>query len=79
MTLQIDIDEETLADVDESLNILHQDREDFFRQGIKDLAAKAKREAQIALQYRKAYGDQPVKPDEFYVANEQLAEVWKDI
>jgi len=79
MTVQIDIDEKTLAEMDESLRVLHQNRDDFFRQGIIDLVAKARREAEVARQYAKAYGEQPVGPDEFSVEEEQLIEVWKNI
>ena len=59
MTVQIDIDEATLAEVDESLRVLHQNRDDFFRQGILDLAAKAKREAAVAREYAEAYRKHP--------------------
>ena len=64
MTVQIDIDETTLAEVDESLRVLHQNRDDFFRQGILELAAKVKREADVAKQYANAYGKHPQTSEE---------------
>ena len=79
MTVQIDIDETTLADVDESLRILHQNRDDFFRQSILDGVAKARREADVARQYAEAYGRNPVQPDEFEIEDEQMEKFWNQI
>lgn len=64
MTVQIDIDEKILAEVDHNLKVLHQNRDDFFRQGIIDLAAKLRREAGVAAQYRAAYSKQPQTDEE---------------
>lgn len=64
MTVQVDIDEVTLAEVDANLRILHQNRDDFFRQGILDLAARAKREADVARQYADAYRKHPQTTEE---------------
>jgi metal-responsive CopG/Arc/MetJ family transcriptional regulator len=79
MTVQIDIDERVLAEVDEALSVLKEDREEVFRKAFVDLARKKKREAEIARQYRAAYGEKPVQPDEFDIDEEQLIEVWKDV
>jgi hypothetical protein len=79
MTVQIEIDEEALAEVDESLKLLNQDRDDFFRQGILELVAKANREAVVARQYAEAYEKTPVLQDEFFVEEAQLIEAWKDV
>lgn len=78
MTIQIDIDEATLAEVDAALRVLNEDRKDVFRQVFTDLARRKKREAEVAKQYAQAYGKQPVEPDEFEVEEDQLIEVWKD-
>ena len=64
MTVHIDIDETTLAEVDENIRVLHQNRDDVFRQGFLDLAAKLKREAEVARQYAEAYGKHPQTSEE---------------
>lgn len=79
MTVQIDVDDATLAEVDENLRVLHQNRADFFRQGIMDLAGKVRREAEVARQYARAYGENSVHPEEFFVEEEQLVQAWKDL
>lgn len=79
MTVEIEIDEETLAEVDEAIEVLRENREDVFREAFRDLAKKKKREAEVRRMYAEAYGKNPVKPDEFDVEEEQLIEVWKDL
>lgn len=64
MTVQIDIDEKTIAEVDENIRLLHQDRDEVFRQGFLDLAAKLRREAEVARQYAEAYGKNPQTTEE---------------
>lgn len=59
MTVQIDIDEKTLAEVDKNIVVLHQNREEVFRQGFLDLASKLRREAEVARQYAEAYRKNP--------------------
>ena len=76
MTLQIQIDEATLAEVDESLGVLHQNREDFFKEAIERSAAKLKREAEVSKMYRKAYAEQPIGDDEFLIDEDQILESW---
>lgn len=65
MTVQIEIDEEILAEVDDAIKILKENREDVFREAFRDIARKKKREAKVAEQYRKAYSKNPIQPDEF--------------
>lgn len=79
MKVQIEIDEKTLAEVDKAIEILRENREDVYREAFRDLAKKKKREAEVALMYAEAYGKNPVQPDEFYIEEEQLIEVWKDL
>lgn len=74
MTLHIKIDEKVLAEIDENLRFLHQDRETFLREGIITLAAKLKREAEIAAKYRAAYEKHPQTDDEL-----QELEEWMEI
>ena len=79
MTVEIEIDEKTLAEVDEAIEVLRENREDVFREAFRDLAKKKKREAEVARMYAEAYRKNPVQPDEFYIEEEQLIEVWKDL
>ncbi len=79
MTVQIEVDEKVLAEVDEAIKVLRENRDDVFREAFRELAQKKKREAQVARQYAEAYRKNPVQPDEFYVEEEQLIEVWKDL
>lgn len=65
MTIQIDIDEKVLAEVDEAIEILEQNREDAFREAFKELARRKKREAEVRKQYAKAYREHPQTEDEF--------------
>ena len=79
MTVQIEIDEEVLAEVEDAIKILEENREDVFREAFRELAEKKKREAEVRKQYAKAYGEKPVQPEEFEVEDEQLTEAWKDL
>jgi metal-responsive CopG/Arc/MetJ family transcriptional regulator len=79
MTVQIEVDEKILAEVDEAIKVLRENRDDVFREAFRELARKKKREAQVAQQYAEAYRKNPVQPNEFYVEEEQLIEAWKDL
>lgn len=79
LTLQIQIDEATLAEVDDSLDVLHLSRDEFFKDAIERSAAKLKREAEVSKMYRQAYEKNPVGPEEVFVEEEQLIEAWKDL
>jgi metal-responsive CopG/Arc/MetJ family transcriptional regulator len=79
MTIQIEIDEKILAEVDEAISVLRESREDVFREAFIELAKKKKREAEVARQYAEAYGKDPVQPEEFFVEEKQLIEAWKDL
>ncbi len=76
--VQIEIDEKTLAEVDEAIEVLRENRQDVFREAFRELA-KRKKEAEVARQYAEAYGKNPVQSDEFEIEEEQLIEVWKDL
>lgn len=79
MTVQIEIDEKTLAEVDAAIKILQENREDVFREAFRDLAKKKKKEAEVARMYAEAYGKHPVQPDEFEIEDEQMEEFWKQV
>ncbi|CAN5407176.1 MAG: hypothetical protein ACR2M8_04085 [Pyrinomonadaceae bacterium] len=79
MTVQIDIDDEVLAEVHDAIAILNESKEEAYLEAFRDLARKKKREAEVARQYAAAYGKNPIQPDEFDVEEEQLMEVWKDL
>lgn len=76
MTVQIDIDEKILAEVDENLRVLNQSRDEYFRQGIMDLAAKLRCRAEIARQYAEAYGKHPQMKEE--VEEWEEVQHWED-
>jgi Arc/MetJ family transcription regulator len=78
MTVQIEVDEELLREVHKAIEVLEVSPEEAYREAFRDLAAKKKREAEVRLQYARAYRNNPVEPDEFDVDEEQLIEVWKD-
>ena len=79
MTVQIDIDDSVLAEVDAALKVLKQERDTVFKEAFDELARRKKREAEIAKEYSRAYSEKPVQPDEFDIDEEQLIEVWKDL
>lgn len=76
MTVQIEVDDETLAEVEENIRLLHQDRDDVLRRNFLDLAAKLKREAEVARRYAEAYRKHPQTAEEI----EEWAEIqqWDD-
>ncbi len=65
MTVQIEIDEKVLAELDEVIDVLNKNREDVFRKAIIKITEEMQREAEVAKQYREAYRKNPVQPDEF--------------
>ncbi len=79
MTVQIEIDEKTLAEVDAAIKILRENREDVFREAFLDLAKKKKKEAEVARIYGEAYEKNPVQPDEFEIEDEQMEEFWNQV
>ena len=79
MTVQIEVDEKTLAEVDEAIKVLRENRDDVFRQAFQDLAKRKKREADVARMYAEGYGKNPVQPDEFEIEDEQMEEFWKQV
>lgn len=76
MTIQIEVDEKTLAEVEENIRLLHQDRDDVLRRNFLDLAAELKREAEVARQYAEAYGKHPQTKEE--VEEWEEVQHWED-
>ena len=64
MTVQIDIDKETLAELDEAIEILQENREDVLRRGFQEIVREKQREAEVRKQYAKAYGKNPQTKEE---------------
>ena len=60
-----------MSQIDAVVGSLHIDRTEYFR--------KLAEEDLVARQYAEAYGKNPVQPDEFFVEEGQLIEVWKDL
>lgn len=78
MTVQIEIDEKLLAEVDTATAQEKISRVDFIQKALKD----ALRRRTIEEKERRAvesYRLYPIQPDEFYVDEEQLIEAWKDL
>ena len=78
MTLEIEIDEQTLAAVDTATAQEKISRVDFIQKAVKDAVRRKvieEKERQAVESYRRF----PVQPDEFYVDEEQLVEAWKDL
>lgn len=65
MTVQIEIDQKTLAELDEAIAVLQEDREDVFRRAFQELVREKQREAEVRKQYAKAYGKHPQTEDAF--------------
>lgn len=51
MIIEIEIEQETLAKVDEAIRVLEEKREDAFREAFRDLAKKKQREAEVRQAY----------------------------
>jgi metal-responsive CopG/Arc/MetJ family transcriptional regulator len=64
MTIEIEIDEKTLAEVNEAIEVLEQNRDDVFREAMRDLAKKKKREAEVRQMYANAYRKNPQTREE---------------
>lgn len=78
MSVTVEIDEELAKKIDDATRELHQKREDF----VHDALLKALKKLDLEARERQAveaYRKNPVHPDEFFVEEEQLIEVWKDI
>ena len=78
MTVEIEIDEKLLAEVDAVTVEEKTNRVDFIQKAVKD----ALRRRTIEDKERRAveaYRRFPVQPDEFEVEEEQLIEAWKDL
>ncbi len=64
MLIEIEIEQETVAKVDEAIKVLEEKREDAFREAIRDLAKKKQREAEVRQAYAKAYRKNPQSVEE---------------
>ena len=77
MTVQIEIDKKVLAEFDEAIKVLRENREDVFRETFRELTKKKKREAEVARHYAEAYRKNPVQSDEFEIEDEQMEKFWE--
>ena len=68
-TVQMTIDEELLAQVDEMASRLHTTRSAFTRDALR-LAIRQYREAELEAAHREGYSTRPVEEDEFAVQEE---------
>lgn len=86
MTVQINLDEKQWAEALSLASELQVDRDEMllkaFRSCLNDLRRERRKTMTVAekeQQHRESYEKYPVQPDEFYVDEEQLSEVWKDL
>ena len=71
MTVQINIDEKLMSQIDVIVGDLQIDRAEYFR--------KLAEEDLIARQYADAYRKYPVQPDEFEIEDEQMEKFWDQV
>ncbi len=78
MSVTVEIDDELAEKIDVATKESHQRREDF----VNDALLKALKKLDLEARERQAveaYRKNPIHPDEFYVDEEQMIEVWKDL
>ncbi len=76
MQITIELDEKTVAEIDESIKMLRENREDVFQEAFRELARKKKHEAEVARMYAEAYRKNPQTSEEV----DEWAEIqhWED-
>lgn len=86
MTVQLNVDNKEWAEAFSLASELHLDRDEVllraFRSCLHDMRLERQKKMTVAekeQQHRESYEKYPVEPDEFYVDEEQLIEVWKDL
>ncbi len=82
MTVQIEVDEKLVKQVDEISFGLETNRTKFVEEALREALQKAQKTLEIKEKERKAvesYRKYPIQPDEFFVEEEQLIEAWKDL
>jgi len=86
MTVQLNVDEKKWAEAFSLASELHVDRDELLLKAFRSCLYDLRRERQKKMttaekeqQHRESYEKYPVMPDEFYVDEEQLIEVWKDL
>ena len=86
-TVEIELEEQVLAILDQMAEELQTNRVKFIQRAVWSAMCKVKRnrpkreytDEEVSQMYAEAYGKNPVRPDEFYVEEEQLIEAWKDL
>ncbi len=84
MQVVIELDENTIAEIDAVAKDFNKDRLQYINDSLKktlhqDKKKKKHSEEEVSKMYREAYGKFPVQPDEFEIEEEQMIEVWKDL
>jgi len=86
MTVQIDIDEKMWADVEAMARDLNIDYKELFLNTVRQNLYSMKREldktqtiAEKERRHRDSYEKCPVGSEEFYIDEDQIEEVWKDL
>ncbi len=86
MTVEIEVDEKMWAEAEALAKALNIDYTEMFLNtlrenlySLKNAKKKALTIAEKEQKHRESYEKYPVQPDEFYIEEEQLIEVWKDV
>lgn len=85
MQITLEIDDQTIAQIDEVANDFHKSRLQYINENLhsslrRDLARKGKLTGdEVERMYAEAYQKNPVQPDEFEIEDEQMEEFWKQV
>jgi predicted transcriptional regulator len=78
MTIQLELDEELLAKLDEAAENVKKDRTHYISDALEQTIRRQDIEDKIR-RHHESYKTQPLRPEEHEVDEEQLGEVWKDL
>jgi len=86
MTVQIEVDEKVWAEAERLAKDLDVDQSELFVNTLRANLYSLKRQKERALEtaekerkHRQSYEDLPVGDEEFYIDEDQIEEVWKDL
>lgn len=77
-TVEIELDEQMLAETDALAKDLQINRSEIFQRTLREVLNKLKI-TEKERRHRESYELFPVQPDEFEIDEEQLIEAWKDL
>jgi hypothetical protein len=80
--MQITIEQNVATKIARLAKFEHKNLEDFLQETLKEIASGNYKKLTIEEKERRAveaYRKNPIQPDEFFIEEEQLIEVWKDL